>query len=173
MTSDLRTLYLFTLAEMVTIERSIISHLPDLIEAATNTELRAALKTHLEESTIHHQSLVHLVGRPTALDDGDTTDHASFEILMSETLTMLETLTQAATIDSFIIAAALTVEHIEIAKYQNLITWSKALQDNQHQDMLVEIYKNEIKTAELLTSIGAGTFFTKGITEDAIEKDSL
>ena len=50
---DLRTLYIDNLKKALDMEQTIVKSLPDLIENSSDTELKDAFRTHLDETRSH------------------------------------------------------------------------------------------------------------------------
>jgi ferritin-like metal-binding protein YciE len=138
-------LLLHGLEDIYYAENQITKALPKLIDKATNRDLSAGLRTHLEETKKQigrlDQVFKKLGKEPKGADcpaiDGliDEGDEVAGEVADKEVL------------DAAIIGAAQAVEHYEIARYGTLIAWAEAL---GHDDIVrfLNTNLNEEKAAD-------------------------
>lgn len=170
-TIELTMLYSSIIAEMARIEETIVERLPALILRATKEDLKAGLTKHLEETKKHMKDMQQISSREK--QKGARSLSKSFEILMDEVDQSLQTLGEEAVVDACIIAAASTVEHIEMSKYEALINWAKVLEDSTAQEVFEKIYASEKASAEALLTIGKGTMFNTEVNMQAAEEIQL
>jgi ferritin-like metal-binding protein YciE len=153
-TKDIKSfddLFLHQLQDVYYAEKQIVKNLPSMIEKATNRDLVAGLKDHLEQTKGHVERLEQVFKKlgkePKAVDcpamDGiiKEADEISGEIEDKEVL------------DAAIIASAQAVEHYEITRYGTLIAWAHALGRDSLVSPLAATLKEEEAADKKLTTI--------------------
>ena len=151
---DIKTmndLFVHTLRDIYYAENKIVQSLPEMIENATDKQLKTSLKSHLDETKRHVQRLeqvFHMLGtKATSVDcpaiDGiiDEAEDVSGEVADKDVL------------DAAIIAAGQAVEHYEITRYGSLIAWAKRLGHNNVAGVLNETLNEENAADKKLTRI--------------------
>ena len=151
---DIKTmndLFVHTLRDIYYAENKIVQSLPEMIENATDKQLKTSLKSHLDETKRHVQRLeqvFHMLGtKATSVDcpaiDGiiDEAEDVSGEVGDKDVL------------DAAIIAAGQAVEHYEITRYGSLIAWAKRLGHNDVAGVLNETLNEEKAADKKLTRI--------------------
>ncbi len=150
---DLRTLYISNLKKALDMEQKISASLPDLIAAATDTELSTALRTHLEETRMHASLVESLLNSNAGESDIETCKVANG--LTTEAADTIKDVTDPFVRDIALIGAAQQVEHHEIAVYGTLRRWAEILNLNEDARILKSIEGEEIKTDQLLTQVAS------------------
>jgi ferritin-like metal-binding protein YciE len=147
---DLRSLYITQLQKALDMEQKITKALPDLIEATSDPDLRAAFSNHLEQTRGHVQKVQQLLRTNT----GDTNSETCKVIngLTTEASDTIKDVTDPAIRDIALIGAAQQVEHHEIAVYGTLRRWAEIL-NLQDANVIRSIENEEVKADEMLTSI--------------------
>jgi len=147
---DLRSLYISNLKKALDMEQKITKALPDLIEATSDPDLRAAFSNHLEQTRGHVQKVQQLVRTNT----GETGTETCKVIngLTTEASDTIKDVTDPSIRDIALVGAAQQVEHHEIAVYGTLRRWAEIL-NLQDATVIRSIENEEIKADELLTSI--------------------
>ena len=147
---DLRSLYISNLKKALDMEQKITKALPDLIEATSDPDLRAAFSNHLEQTRGHVQKVQQLVRTNT----GETGTETCKVIngLTTEASDTIKDVTDPSIRDIALIGAGQQVEHHEIAVYGTLRRWAEIL-NLQDATVIRSIENEEIKADELLTSI--------------------
>ena len=127
-TKDIKTmddLFLHGLQDIYYAEQQITKALPKLIEKATNRDLIAGLKAHLEETNKQIERLdkvfLKLEKQPTG------TRCPAIDGLIKETDEVADEVDDKAVLDAAIVAGAQAVEHYEICRYGTLIAWAEKL----------------------------------------------
>jgi ferritin-like metal-binding protein YciE len=148
--ADLRSLYITNLQKALDMEQKITKALPDLIEAASDPDLRAAFSNHLEQTRGHVQKMQQLVRSNT----GETSTETCKVIngLTTEASDTIKDVTDPSIRDIALIGAGQQVEHHEIAVYGTLRRWAEIL-NLQDATVLRSIENEEVKADEMLTSI--------------------
>jgi ferritin-like metal-binding protein YciE len=147
---DLRSLYISNLKKALDMEQKITKALPDLIEASSDPDLRAAFSNHLDQTRGHVQKVQQLVRSNT----GETSTETCKVIngLTTEASDTIKDVTDPSIRDIALVGAGQQVEHHEIAVYGTLRRWAEIL-NLQDATIIRSIENEEIKADELLTSI--------------------
>jgi ferritin-like metal-binding protein YciE len=154
-TKDIKTmedLYLHVLQDIYYAENQIKKALPDMIEKATNRDLTAAFKAHLEETEkqiARLEQVFQLLGK-----DPKGTTCPAIDGIIKEANEVAGECDNKKVLDAALIAAAQAVEHYEITRYGSMISWSEELGRDAIAKLLT-INLNEEKAADKkLTTIG-------------------
>ena len=148
---DLRTLYLSNLRKALDMEQKIVKSLPNMIDAATDAELNAAFRTHLEETRMHASLVQSLLN--SNIGEAETETCKVIDGLISEASNTIKDVTDPAIRDIALIGAAQQVEHHEIAVYGTLRRWAEILNLTKDAHLLMTIEADEGKTDQTLTQI--------------------
>ena len=127
-TKDIKTmddLFLHGLQDIYYAEQQITKALPKLIEKATNRDLIAGLKAHLEETNKQIERLDKVFLKLEKQPSG--TQCPAIDGLIKETDEVTGEVDDKAVLDAAIIAGAQAVEHYEICRYGTLIAWAEKL----------------------------------------------
>lgn len=130
-TKDIKTmddLLLHGLQDIYYAEQQIVKSLPKMIEKATNKDLVAGLKAHLEE-TNKQVGRLESAFQKLGQEPKGTTCPAIDGIIKEADATAGE-IDDKAVLDAAIVANAQAVEHYEIARYGTLIAWAEELGHN-------------------------------------------
>jgi ferritin-like metal-binding protein YciE len=127
-TKDIKTmddLFLHGLQDIYYAEQQITKALPKLIEKATNRDLIAGLKAHLEETNKQIERLDKVFLKLERQPSG--TQCPAIDGLIKETDEVAGEVDDKAVLDAAIVAGAQAVEHYEICRYGTLIAWAEKL----------------------------------------------
>jgi ferritin-like metal-binding protein YciE len=133
-TKDIKTLedmFLHGLQDIYYAEKQITKALPKMIANATNRDLSAGLKAHLEETEkqIHRLEQVFAkLGKPAK-----GVDCPAIDGLIKEADETAGEVDDKSVLDAAIVGNAQAVEHYEIARYGTLIAWAEEL---GHEDVV-------------------------------------
>ena len=143
-------------------EQQLTRALSTFADAARSADLRAAFEEHLDETRGHLERLeailenmdeavrgTHCEGMAGIIEEGKANLGESFD---------------EATIDALLIAAGQRAEHYEIAAYNTLIAWARAMGRTEAADLLRETLREERSSEERLSAIGEG-----GINQEAAD----
>jgi ferritin-like metal-binding protein YciE len=125
---DIKTLddlFVHTLQDIYYAEQQIVKSLPEMIEKATNTELKNGFKKHLEE-TKGQIARVEEVFRMHGHEPKGV-DCPAIDGIIDEAEDIAGDIADKQTLDAALVAAAQAVEHYEITRYGTLIAWAKEL----------------------------------------------
>jgi len=125
---DIKTmgdLFVHTLRDIYYAENQIVKSLPDMIEKASDPQLKQGLQSHLRETENHVKRLeqvFRILGK-----DIKGVDCPAIDGIIEEAEDVAGEVDDKAVLDAAIIAAAQAVEHYEISRYGTLIAWAKQL----------------------------------------------
>jgi ferritin-like metal-binding protein YciE len=149
---DLKTmddLFLHVLQDVYYAENQIVKALPDMIEKATNRDLTAAFKSHLEETEKQIKRLeqaFELLG-----EKPKGTKCPAINGIIDEANEVAGEIDNKKVLDAALIAAAQAVEHYEITRYGTLITWAEELGKDAVAKLLAATLKEEKATDKKLS----------------------
>ena len=125
---DIKTmndLLLHGLQDIYYAEQQITKALPKMIDKATNRDLAAGFKTHLEETYKQIERLDKVFARLGQKPKG--TDCPTIDGLIKEANSTMGEIADKSVLDAAIVADAQAVEHYEICRYGTLIAWAEKL----------------------------------------------
>src|SRR5205823_6422705 len=127
-TQDIKTmddLFLHGLQDIYYAEKQITKALPKMIDNATNRDLVAGLKAHLEETNKQIERLDKLFLKLEKQPSG--TQCPAIDGLIKEADDITGEVADEAVLDAAIVAGAQAIEHYEICRYGTLIAWAEKL----------------------------------------------
>ena len=148
---NLRKLYDNQLQMLLSAERQIIAALPKMIERSTDTQLKQALQSHLQETEAQATRLEQILREETR--SADTIKAKTVAALITEAEDLVRDATDESVRDAAIIAAAQRMEHYEIAAYGAVRTWAHILGKTSHAELLDRTINEEGHADHVLTSI--------------------
>ena len=147
----LRELYINQIRMLVSTEQQITEALPKMIEKATDTQLKQAFQSHLQETRVHVTRLQQIL--QAEKQDTEPLKCKVLAALVSEAEDMIKDTSDTSVRDAALIAAAQRVEHYEIATYGAVRQWARILGRNEQVALLDQTIKEEGHADHLLTSI--------------------
>ncbi len=153
--NTLQDLYIHELKDLHSAEKQLIKALPKMAKAATNEELAAGFKQHLEETKEHAKRLEQIL-----TSHGQTTRGPKckgMEGVVAEGAEMIEEEADDEVRDAGLISAAQRVEHYEIAGYGTARTYAKLLGDKTGHKLLQTTLDEESATDQKLTALAERT----------------
>lgn len=151
---NLEELMISELKDLYSAEKQITKALPKLVKAATSSQLKQALQSHLEETENQVQRLDQ-VGEILGKKLSGKKCEGMEGVLKEGPEVVEETDKGTAVRDAGIITAAQRVEHYEIAGYGGVIAYAKLLGMNDVGNLLVETLNEEKAADEKLTKLAA------------------
>jgi ferritin-like metal-binding protein YciE len=151
---DIKTLddlFVHTLQDIYYAEQQIVKALPDMIEKATNRQLTEGFRKHLEETKGHVKRLEEVFRMHGHSPKG--VDCPAIDGIIEEAEDIAGDISDKATLDAALIAAAQAVEHYEITRYGTLVAWAKELGRSDCASVLKKNLDEEVKTDEALTKM--------------------
>jgi ferritin-like metal-binding protein YciE len=149
--ASMEDLYLHVLQDIYYAENQIKKALPDMIEKATNRELTALFKGHLEETEKQISRLdqaFELLGR-----ESKGTTCPAIDGIIKEANEVAGECQNKKVLDAALLAAAQAVEHYEITRYGSLIAWSEELGNDAIAKLLGTTLNEEKAADKKLTTL--------------------
>jgi len=151
---DIKTLddlFVHQLKDIYYAEKRIVKTLPDMIQKATNAELKQGFELHLSQ-TENHVKNVEEVFRMHGVEIEAVTCPA-IDGIIKEANEVAGEVADKQVLDAALIAAAQAVEHYEMTRYGTLIAWAKQLGRSDCAAVLAKNLKDEKDTDEKLTKL--------------------
>ena len=121
----LNDLFVHQLRDIYYAEKQIVQALPDMIEKATDANLKQGFEAHLGETKNHVKRLEQVFKMHGVEAKG--IDCPAIDGIIEEADEVIGDVEDKAVLDAALIAAAQAVEHYEITRYGTLISWAKQL----------------------------------------------
>ena len=152
------------LRDLYSAENQLVKALPKTIKGIKNAEMKANVRTHLEETKNQvlrlREVFQHLGKKPTG-------EHCKgMEGCIEEVKEALEKDEEGALKDAGILGAALRVEHYEIAGYSAAIAMAKVLKEKEIVALLTETLNEEKNAAKNVLAGGAPILKEASLQED-------
>ena len=154
LSKDIKTLddlFVHTLQDIYYAEQQITKALPQMLEQATDPQLKQAFQTHLGE-TQQQVQMVEQVFRMHGQDPKGVTCPA-IDGIIDEAQEISGEIDDPQVLDAALLAAAQAVEHYEITRYGTLVAWAKQLGRDDCANILHQILEQEKATDEKLNRI--------------------
>ena len=163
-TKTLQDLFLDELADMYDAEQRIVKALPKMAEAATCTDLKAAMEKHLKETEGHVKKLEQVFQAFGEKAVGKTCE--ATKGLLEEGDEIAAEFKDSPAINAAIICAAQKVEHYEMASYGCLHEWAGLLGNSKAADLLEDILNEEKATDQVLTNLAVAKSNEEALCEE-------
>ena len=144
-------LFVHTLRDIYYAEQQILKSLPEMIENATEPQLKQGLESHLRETRGQVDRLKQVFRMHGAEPSG--IDCPAIDGIIEEAEDVTGEVEDRNVLDAAIIAAAQAVEHYEIARYGTLIAWAKQLGRNDCASVLQQNLDEEKAADRKLTQL--------------------
>jgi ferritin-like metal-binding protein YciE len=144
-------LFLHVLQDIYYAENQILKALPKMIDKATNRDLSAGFKQHLEETKTHVSRLEQVFKMCGQEPKG--VDCPAIDGIIEEADDIAGEVEDKNVLDAALIAAAQAVEHYEITRYGTLIAWAKQLGLGDCANVLQRTLDEEKATDKKLTAL--------------------
>ena len=134
---DIKTmddLFVHTLRDIYYAENQILKALPDMIEKATDPQLKQAFQSHLGETKGHVQRVEQVFKMHGV--DAKGVDCPAIDGIIEEADEVAGEVDDKRVLDAALIAAAQAVEHYEMTRYGTLVAWAKQLGRNDCASVL-------------------------------------
>ena len=148
---NLEDLYRHGLQDIYYAENQIVKSLPDMIENATDAELKRGLREHLRETEGQVKRREQVFALHSERPSG--TKCPAIDGIIKEGGDLMGEVEDKAVLNVGIIAAAQAVEHYEISRYGTLKTWANELGLSGAVGLLDQTLAEEKKTDATLTEI--------------------
>ena len=144
-------LFVHTLQDIYYAENKILKSLPEMIENATDTQLKQGLQSHMQETKGHVQRLEQVFGMIG--QKAQSVNCPAIDGIIEEADEVSGEVADKRVLDAAIIAAGQAVEHYEITRYGSLIAWAKELGRSDVATVLQQTLEEEKAADKKLTSI--------------------
>ena len=152
--SDIDTfdeLFVHTLQDIYYAEKKILKSLPDMIEKASDPQLKQSFQTHLSETEGQVKRLEQVFQMHGTKAKAVTCP--AIDGIISEAQEIAGEVEDKEVLDAALIAAAQAVEHYEITRYGTLVAWAKRLGRNDCAAVLQKTLDEEKNTDKKLTAL--------------------
>lgn len=148
---DFKSLYTLQLRYMLSAENQIVEGLQTMIKSASDTQLKQAFQSHLQETEAQADRLKQMIGEL----DGEVDDKkcAVTAALIASGANIVSESDAGPLRDAGLAASAQKIEHFEMASYGSARDWAKELGLTQHAQLLQTTLNEESHANELLTTI--------------------
>jgi ferritin-like metal-binding protein YciE len=156
-TKDIKTmedLFVHMLRDIYYAEKQIVKALPDMIEKASDPQLKQGFETHLRETQNHVKRLEQVFSLTGKKAQG--IDCPAIDGILEEANDVAGEVQKQPVLDAALIAAAQAVEHYEMTRYGTLIAWAKQLGHNDAASLLNQTLDEEKATDKKLTAMAEG-----------------
>jgi ferritin-like metal-binding protein YciE len=147
----LKDLYVAELKDLYSAERQIVKALPKMIKATKHPELKAAFKTHLQQ-TVEHAKRLELICEELGVTPRGK-KCVGMEGLLEEGSELIQEEPDDDVLDAGLISAAQHVEHYEMAGYGTVRTYARQLGYESQSQLLQQTLDEEGATDHLLTEL--------------------
>ena len=144
-------LFLHTLQDIYYAEHQIQKALPDMIEKASDKELKKGFQGHLKQTKGQIKRLDQAFKKLKQQPKG--TKCPAIEGILDEANEIAGEVTDKIVLNAALIAAAQAVEHYEITRYGTLVAWAKLLGHNDVAKLFFANLKEEKATDKKLSEI--------------------
>jgi ferritin-like metal-binding protein YciE len=155
---DIKTmddLFVHQLRDIYYAENQILKALPDMIEKASDPQLKQAFQAHLGETKGHVQR-VEQVFKMHGVDVKGV-DCPAIDGIIEEAEEVAGEVDDKQVLDAALIAAAQAVEHYEMTRYGTLVAWAKQLGRNDCASVLQKNLDEEKAADKKLNDIAERT----------------
>jgi ferritin-like metal-binding protein YciE len=153
-TADVHTmddLFLHSLQDIYYAENQIEKSLPEMIDKASDRELKKGFQTHLKQTRGHIKRLDQAFKK--LKQDPQGIQCPAIDGILSEASDIAGDVDDKMVLNAALIGAAQAVEHYEITRYGTLVTWAKTLGRNDVAKLLAANLKEEKATDQKLTGL--------------------
>lgn len=144
-------LFVHMLRDIYYAEKQITKALPDMIEKASDSQLKQGFQTHLRETEGHVKRLdqvFQMIGQKA-----QGVDCPAIDGIIEEANEVAGEVEDDAVLDAALIAAAQAVEHYEMTRYGTLIAWANLLGKRDCVTLLQQTLDEEKATDKKLTAM--------------------
>jgi ferritin-like metal-binding protein YciE len=148
---NMNDLFLHMLRDIYYAEKQIVKALPDMVDKASDPQLKQGFQTHLRETENHVKRLeqvFQLIGQKA-----QGVDCPAIDGIIKEADEVAGEVDDKSVLDSALIAAAQAVEHYEMTRYGTLITWANQLGHRETVSLLQRTLDEEKATDKKLTTM--------------------
>jgi ferritin-like metal-binding protein YciE len=152
--SDIDTfdeLFVHTLQDIYYAEHQIVKAMPDMIEKASDAELKKSFRAHLKQTKGQIKRLDRVFKLIKSVPQG--TKCPAIDGIIEETKEIAGEIADKMVLNAALIAAGQAVEHYEITRYGTLVAWAKVIGRNDVAKVLTMNLNEEKATDKKLGGI--------------------
>ncbi|HVU25816.1 MAG TPA: ferritin-like domain-containing protein [Opitutus sp.] len=149
--NNLRDLLVDELRDLYSAETQLVKGLPKMAKAASDSELKMAFESHLDETKEHVARLERVMASLNAAPKGRTCE--AMKGLLEEGHQAISEDADEATRDAALICAAQKVEHYEMAGYGSVRTFATLLGEREVAETLQETLDEEGEADKKLSEL--------------------
>lgn len=166
-------LFMHSLQDIYYAEHQIQKALPDMIEKASDAELKRGFRMHLKQTKGHIKRLDQAFKKLKTKPSG--TKCPAIDGIIEEANDIASEIDDKMVLNAALIAAAQAVEHYEITRYGTLVAWAKMLGSPDVAKLLAMNLKEEKATDKKLGDIAKRKINRKAMLRrkpgpDAVER---
>jgi len=147
----LQDLFIDQLKDLYNAEKQLVKALPKMAKAASSGELQSAFKNHLEETKEHVERLEEIFESIGASPKGKTCK--AMAGLVAEGAEQIQQNASDSVMDAGLIAAAVRIEHYEMAGYGTVRTYAELLGNREAAKLLQQTLDEEGNANKELTDL--------------------
>ncbi len=144
-------LFVHTLQDIYYAEHQILKSLPNMVAKASESELKKAFRTHLNQTKGHIKRLDQVFKKIKSIPQG--TKCPAIDGIIAEENEIAGEIDDKIVLNAALIAAAQAIEHYEITRYGTLVAWAKLIGRNDVAKLLAMNLKDEKAADKKLGSI--------------------
>src|SRR6187401_991374 len=163
-THDMQTmndLFLHSMQDIYYAEHQIEKALPQMVEKASDTELKKGFRTHLKQTKGQIKRLDQVFKKLKVTPQG--TKCPAIEGIIDEANEIAGEIDDKVVLNAALIAAAQAVEHYEITRYGTLTAWAKAMGHSSVAKLLHANLNEEKATDKKLNTLAKSKINRKAI----------
>jgi ferritin-like metal-binding protein YciE len=147
-------LFVHTLRDIYYAEKQITKALPEMVEKASDPQLKQGFQNHLHQTENHVKRLeqvFQIIGQKAS-----GVDCPAIDGIIEEANDVAGEIKDNPVLDAALIAAAQAVEHYEMTRYGTLIAWANQLGRRDCAALLQQTLDEEKATDKKLTEMAEG-----------------
>jgi ferritin-like metal-binding protein YciE len=144
-------LFVHTLRDIYYAEKQIVKALPEMIDKASDPQLKDGFRNHLRETENHVKRLEQVF--QTIGQKAQGVDCPAIDGIIEEAEEVAGEVEDKSVLDAALIAAAQAVEHYEMTRYGTLIAWANQLGRRDCATLLEQTLNEEKAADKKLTAV--------------------
>jgi ferritin-like metal-binding protein YciE len=144
-------LFVHTLRDIYYAEKQIVKALPEMIDKASDPQLKDGFRSHLRETENHVKRLEQVF--QTIGQKAQGVDCPAIDGIIEEAEEVTGEVEDKSVLDAALIAAAQAVEHYEMTRYGTLIAWANQLGRRDCATLLEQTLNEEKAADKKLTAV--------------------
>ena len=149
--TDAQELFLHELAEIHDAEHRFIEGQQEMVENATDRDLKDAIREHLEQTRLHAENVERVfaeLAQEPRREDNEVAKGLVSEAREGIQEAQGDALCDAVIVSAVIVSAVIKVEHFEMGSYRSLVTAANLMGQAEIERLLRENMRQEEETAK-------------------------